>query len=193
MTTRTPDTVSSTTVASSADSTWIAITDGKRLFENRRASTLTNGSGPSASSASSGLMLNMIAAAASDGRGVRDRDRDHHDEGLHLLQVGVRPAHQLAGLHIVVEREVQALEVGEDAVTQHRLGPTGLAEGIPPSKAAADPCDHAGYEARATSGLSGTVMNPRAGRSRSKVTKSNSASSPAASRTVMTPRENIAR
>ncbi len=60
-----PDTVSSTTVASSADSAWIAITDGKSRPENRRASTFTSGRGPRASNASNGLMLNMITLAAS--------------------------------------------------------------------------------------------------------------------------------
>ncbi len=60
-----PDTVSSTTVASSADSAWIAITDGNSRLENRRASTFTRGRGPRASNASSGLMLNMITLAAS--------------------------------------------------------------------------------------------------------------------------------
>jgi hypothetical protein len=43
----------------------MAITDGKRFEEKRLASTFTNGSGPSASNASNGLMLNMITAAAS--------------------------------------------------------------------------------------------------------------------------------
>ena len=52
-----------------------------------------------------------------------------HDEVLDLLQVGVGPAHQLAGLGPVVEREVQPLEVGEHPVAQVGLGPAGLAEG----------------------------------------------------------------
>ena len=74
-------------------------------------------------------MRSRITVTASDGDGVRDRQRDHHDEALDLLEVGVGPAHQLAGLRPVVEREVQPLEVGEQPVAQVGLGPARLAEG----------------------------------------------------------------
>jgi hypothetical protein len=63
-----------------------------------------------------------------DGHRVRDGERDQHHEQLHLLQVGVGSAHELAGLGLVVEREVQALQVGEQAIAQRRLDPAGLPE-----------------------------------------------------------------
>ena len=33
---------------------------------------------------------------------VRERERDHHDEHLHLVEVGRHAAHQLTGLSVVV-------------------------------------------------------------------------------------------
>ena len=56
-TTRTPDTDSSTTVASAACLAWTAITAGWILWLNRRAETLTKGSGANAMTASSGSLL----------------------------------------------------------------------------------------------------------------------------------------
>ena len=64
-----------------------------------------------------------------DGDGVGDGQRDHDHELLDLLEVGVGPAHQLSGLGLVVEREVEPLEVGEQAVAQVGLDPPGLPEG----------------------------------------------------------------
>ena len=43
--------------------------------------------------------------------------------GLDLLDVGVRPRHELTGLGLVVEREVQALQVREEPLAQVGLGP----------------------------------------------------------------------
>ena len=76
------------------------------------------------------------------GDDVGDRERDHHDEGLDLLEVGVGPAHQLAGLGAVVEREVEALEVGEEPVAQVGLDPAGLPEG----EVAAQPGEDADHD-----------------------------------------------
>ena len=64
MTTRTPLTVSSTTEASWADSCWMAMTCGWSRPLNRLASTFTNGSEPSASTASTGSMVNRITVTA---------------------------------------------------------------------------------------------------------------------------------
>jgi hypothetical protein len=69
------------------------------------------------------------------GHRVGDGQRDHHHEGLDLLEVGVGPAHELAGLRLVVEGEVEALEVGEQPVAQVGLDPAGLTEGEPPAQA----------------------------------------------------------
>ena len=44
---------------------------------------------------------------------TRDRERDEDHDRLDLVDVGVRAGHQLAGLRLVVEREVQPLQVGE--------------------------------------------------------------------------------
>ena len=54
---------------------------------------------------------------------TRDRQRDEDDDGLHLLNIGVRPRHELTGLRLVMEREVQALEVREQPVAKIGLGP----------------------------------------------------------------------
>ena len=61
-------------------------------------------------------------------RDVAQRDRDHHHELLHLLQVARGAAHQLARLRAVVVAHVQSLDVGIDPLAQHRLGPAALAE-----------------------------------------------------------------
>jgi hypothetical protein len=63
-----------------------------------------------------------------DGDGVGDGEGDEHDELLDLLQVGVGPAHEVAGLHAVVVGEVEALEVGEHLISQARLDDAGFAE-----------------------------------------------------------------
>ncbi len=63
-TTRTPPTVSSTTVARSACSACTARTAGWIASENRRPATFTSGSGARATSASSGSVTNRITATA---------------------------------------------------------------------------------------------------------------------------------
>ena len=123
-----PATVSSTTAASSADSCWMPITVGCRCVENRLASTLTNGSDAEREQREQRVDAHEDHGDRDDRDQVRDRERDQHDDALDLLQVGVGPAHQLAGLRPVVEGEVQALEVGEQPVAQLGLGPAGLPE-----------------------------------------------------------------
>ena len=61
-TTRTPETVSSTTVARSAERVCTAITAGWMRWENRLARMFTSGSGTSAHSASSGLSTSRMTA-----------------------------------------------------------------------------------------------------------------------------------
>jgi oligopeptidase B len=78
--------------------------------------------------------------------GVGQRQRDHHEEELDLLQVGVGAAHQLAGGRLVVVPEVQPGEVLEQAATQVGLDPAGHPEGVPPADAAAGGGHHAGPE-----------------------------------------------
>ena len=46
--------------------------------------------------------------------GARDRQRHEQHDVVYLLNIGVRVGHQLAGLRLVVEREVQALEVRDE-------------------------------------------------------------------------------
>jgi hypothetical protein len=74
----------------------------------------------------------------------RDRERDHHDEGLDLQQIAARPAHQLTRLRTVVEADVQPHEVREQLLSQHRLGEAALAEGEVPARGGEDGDDHAG-------------------------------------------------
>ena len=59
---------------------------------------------------------------------VRDGEWDEDDEGLDLLQVGVGPAHEIARLHLVVEREVEALCVGEELLAEVGLDGAGNLE-----------------------------------------------------------------
>ncbi len=86
-----------------------------------------------------------MTVTSEHGDAVGDRERDHHDERLDLLEVGVGPAHQLTGLGAVVEREVEPLEVGEEALAQVGLDPAGLAEG----EVAAEPGEDADHDRRA--------------------------------------------
>ena len=72
-------------------------------------------------------------------RGERDQDHD----GLDLLDVGVRPGHQLAGLRLVVEREVQPLQVREQPLAQVGLGPQRDAERGVPAETGGHGLDHA--------------------------------------------------
>ena len=155
-TTRTPATVSSTTAASSADSCWMPITDGWRRREKRVARTFRNGRAPRASRVSSGSIGDQDHGDGQHGDGVGDRERDHHDERLDLLEVGVGPAHQLAGLGLVVEGEVQALEVGEELLAQVGLDPAGLAE----RQVAADAGEGADHQRRRPPGRSPTGAAP---------------------------------
>ena len=75
---------------------------------------------------------------------VGQRDRDHHDERLQLLQVRRGATHQLAGLHAVVVSDVQTKQMIEDALAQAGLYPTALTEGHPAPKRGEDARDHRG-------------------------------------------------
>ena len=143
-TTRMPATDSSTTAASSADSCWMAMAGTWRRLEKRLPIQLRNGRPPSASTVRTGSMKARITATAATVTTLEMVRGTSHDELLHLLQVGVGPAHELAGLVLVVEREVQPLEVGEQAVPQHELGPPALAERQVPAKAGEGGGDHPG-------------------------------------------------
>ena len=52
---------------------------------------------------------------------ARDRERDQQHDLLDLLDVGVRVRHQLTGLRVVVEREVQTLQVRDESHAQIRF------------------------------------------------------------------------
>ena len=54
---------------------------------------------------------------------ARDRERDQQHDVVDLLDVGVRVGHQLAGLRLVVEREVQRLQVGDEPHADVGLDP----------------------------------------------------------------------
>ena len=108
-------------------------------------STLTNGSDPEGQQRQQpGRCGSRMHGDRQHRDQVGDRERDQDDEVLDLLQVGVGPAHQLTGLLAVVEREVQALEVGEHPVAEDRLGPAGLAE----REVAAEAGEGGGHERR---------------------------------------------
>ena len=110
---------------------------------NRLATTLMSGSAPSDSTASNGSIDEQDHGHAEHGHGVGDGERDHHHEGLHLLEIGVAAAHQLTGLHLVVVGEVEALDVGEQSVAEPLLDQPCLAEG----HVAAAAGEHAGDQA----------------------------------------------
>ena len=67
-----------------------------------------------------------------DGDRVGERERDHHEELLDLVEVRVGAAHEVPGLRLVVVGEVQPLEVREQPVAQRRLRPSRDPEGPPP-------------------------------------------------------------
>ena len=79
-----------------------------------------------------------------DHRQVGRSDRDHHDEALDLLQIARRAAHQLPGLRVIVEADVQSHDVREQLLAQSGLGHPALAKGeqAPPSRE--DSSDHCG-------------------------------------------------
>ncbi len=54
---------------------------------------------------------------------ARDRQRDQQDHVVDLLDVGVRVRHQLAGLGLVVEREVEPLQVRDEPHADVGLDP----------------------------------------------------------------------
>ena len=141
--TRTPLTLSSTTVASCACSTCTASTAGWMLCEKRCDSRLTIGSGASAIEREERLRREQHHDDRDDHRQVGRGDRDHHDEALDLLQVAGRAAHQLTGLGVVVVADVQPHDVREQLLAQPRLGQPALAErdqAAPPREDAGDHC-----------------------------------------------------
>ena len=124
------------------------ITAGCSRREKRVASTFRNGQAAEREHREHRVDRQQDHRDGEHGDAVGDRERDHHDEGLDLLQVRVGPAHQLAGLGPVVEREVQALEVGEQPLAQIGLDPAGLAE----REVAAQPGEDADDDRRARDG-----------------------------------------
>jgi hypothetical protein len=59
---------------------------------------------------------------------ARHREREQDDDGVHLLDVGIGPGHELPGLGLVVEREVQPLQVREELLAHVGLDPERHAE-----------------------------------------------------------------
>ena len=126
-TARTPATLSSTTLVSSLSRSWSCVDTGPTRRANRVAATFRNGRAPNASRVRDQLWMNITTATPiSVARG--DAVRQHHDGLVHLQQVGVGERHQVAGLCLVVEREVLALEVGEERRPEIRLDPIGEPE-----------------------------------------------------------------
>ena len=122
-TTRTPVTVSSTDGRHAGDSCCSPSTPGGSAWRTAWRARSAPGAEPSASSVSSTLMDQDHGRRRARRDGVGDRERDHHDEALDLLQVGVGPAHELTGLRLVVVREVQPLQVGEQLAAAGRSRP----------------------------------------------------------------------
>ena len=113
-TTRTPVTLSSTTPDTSDSSFCSCMPTGYIRWLNRVAEKLRNGSRPSANNASPGLRKTRMIDDRDHLDRARDRQRHEQDDVVDLLDVGVRVRHQLAGLRLVVEREVQALEMRDE-------------------------------------------------------------------------------
>ena len=64
---------------------------------------------------------------------ARDRQRHEQDDVVDLLDVGVRVRHQLTGLRLIVEGEVQPLEMRDESQADVGLHPPGQAErGVAP-------------------------------------------------------------
>ena len=77
---------------------------------------------------------------------ARDRERDQQHDRVDLLDVGVRVGHELAGLRLVVEREVQPLQVREEPHAQVGLDAVREAERGVAAQAGADRLDDADRE-----------------------------------------------
>jgi hypothetical protein len=72
---------------------------------------------------------------AGEEEGGGDREGQQDDDEVDLLDVAVRPGHELAGLRAVVEREVELLQVGEQPLAQVGLDPVRDAErGVAPRR-----------------------------------------------------------
>ena len=135
LTTRIPARLSSTTPETPASSSCSAWFTGAIRFENRVAAMLSNGSAPSASTASTTFFQQHDREHAAEREHRRDRERDQDHRLLDLLDVGVGAGHELTRLGAVVEREVQLLQMGEQAVPQIGL----RAQRDPERRVAAEP------------------------------------------------------
>ena len=113
-TTRTPVTLSSTTPETSESSFCSCMPTGYMRWLKRVAEKLSNGSRPSANNARPGLRSTRITDDRDHLDRARDRQRHEQHDVVDLLDVGVRVRHQLTGLRLVVEREVQALQVRDE-------------------------------------------------------------------------------
>ena len=101
----------------------MAITAGCSRVPNRRASTLSSGRRAEGEQREHRVDASRITATASTVHAFEIVSGIITRNCLHLVEVGVGPAHQLPGLGLVVVGEVQPLEVGEHAVAQVGLGP----------------------------------------------------------------------
>ncbi|MEZ5218607.1 MAG: hypothetical protein R2715_18945 [Ilumatobacteraceae bacterium] len=82
---------------------------------------------------------------AKHGGEVGERHRDHHHEGVHLLEIGTRPGEELTGLGVIVEPDVMPLEVGEElsrSTVSHQRASGRRTSGETPHGAGDDSGDH---------------------------------------------------
>ena len=138
---RTPVTDSSTTVATSPASCCASQLAGKTAVRSRSAVQSSAGVTSSITSVSSGESDDHDHERDQEHQDVADHDRQELQQALDQHDVGAGAAHELTGLHLVVAREVEPLELAEDRgaeVVLHRER----------DAAAAEPADEREAEAR---------------------------------------------
>jgi len=124
--TRTPETLSSTTVASCACSCCTAKHRRVNAAREPTGQQVDERQGRQREQREIRLRHEQQHDDGDDHGQVGQRDGDHHHEGLQLLQVRRGSTHQLTGLGAIVVTHVQAQQVVEDLLAQSGLDPATL-------------------------------------------------------------------
>ena len=107
------------------------------------AITLSSGSAPSASNASTGLASTITMITPMRMKRLDRLIGPERQPLADLVEVGVGVRHELAGLRLVVVREVQQLEMREETGAEVGLDPVRHAERAVAAHAHADALEHA--------------------------------------------------
>ena len=114
LTIRTPVTDSSTTVATSPASCCASQLAGNTAVRRRSAVQSSAGVTSSITSGEQRRQRDHDHERDHEHQHVPDRDRQELQQALDQHDVGAGPAHELTGLHRVVAREVEPLQLAED-------------------------------------------------------------------------------